>query len=479
MRTIFAVIWFAMLATSANAQDFKVGLDAYDRNDFEAALAVWQPLAEQGDARAQFNLGVLYFNGQGVSYDPGEAVEWYRAAADQGYGPAQANLALMYETGQGLLQNYVEAYKWVTLAEIHGVAGARKAREGLAAKMTAAQISGAKLAAAEWRPIIAETSPPGPAGVSATHAASPAPPQAASPEPTQAASPEPTQVQISDTQRALNALGFDAGPPDGIAGPRTRAAIRGYQNQAGLPVTGVVNEELIGRLAASEVGDKPVPADEQVAARVTEEEPAPPPSAPAAEDRPVKAADCDQGAAHPADTFLPPDVAGVSFDEIDPDRAIAACELALAHYVGVARYQFQLGRSLHRAERFEEAATYYRQAGLQGHVLAQKSLGFTYSNGLGVTQNYVKAAERHQMAADQGDADAQQNLGYLYAGGRGVDPDIVEAHMWYSIAAAHNSQGAADKRELLAGRMTNGQIEEAEQRALAWFERHPGSAGSR
>jgi hypothetical protein len=134
---------------------------------------------------------------------------------------------------------------------------------------------------------------------------------------------------------------------------------------------------------------------------------------------------------------------------------------------------------VHRGERFEEAVVYYQQAGLQGHVLAQKSLGFTYANGLGVTQDYAKAAQWHHMAADQGDADAQHNLGFLYASGRGVEADFVQAHMWYNIAAAHGSGDAAENRDLLARNMTERQIAEAERRALEWIDQHPESAGSR
>jgi len=121
----------------------------------------------------------------------------------------------------------------------------------------------------------------------------------------------------------------------------------------------------------------------------------------------------------------------------------------------------------------EEAVAYYLKAGLSGHALAQKSLGFAYANGLGVGQDYAKAAQWHHLAAEQGDIDAQHNLGYLYAGGFGVEQDDVQAYMWYSIAATRGSGGAAGKRNFLAGRMTNRQIGEAERRAAAWFELHP------
>ena len=49
-------------------------------------------LAEQGDATAQFNLGIMYDNGRGVPQDDAEAVRWYRLAADRGHATARFNL---------------------------------------------------------------------------------------------------------------------------------------------------------------------------------------------------------------------------------------------------------------------------------------------------------------------------------------------------------------------------------------------------
>jgi TPR repeat protein len=454
MRTLFSVLLLAVLATPAHAQNFKTGLDAYDRGDFETALTVWQPLAERGDARAQFNLGVIHFNAQSVPHDPAKAVQWYRAAADQGYGPAQASLAFMYETGQGVLQNYINAYKWLTLAQQHGVEGGEETRETLATKMTVGQIAEAQQAAADWRPLIAETTPD-PRGETGAQAAVVALPE-----------------QVRKAQRLLGELGFDVGPTDGIAGPRTRAAIRDYQDRNGLPDTGVITVGLIAQLETRKSGGEPDQSEREIVAREPEEAPTPTPPARVAEKPPVRAQDCDRLAAHPDDVTLPSNVTGVPFQNIDAGRAVEACELALAVNAGDPRYQLQLARSLHKADRIEEAVTYYQQAGLQGHPLAQKSLGFAYANGLGVTQDYTKAAQWHHMAADQGDSDAQHNLGYLYAGGRGVDLDFVQAHMWYNIAAALGSAGAAGQRDLLAGRMTNRQIAEAEARALSWFDLH-------
>ena len=60
--------------------------------DFTQAMAWYRQAADQGDAGAQYNLGVMYANGEGVPEDDAQAVAWYRQAADQSYAPAQASL---------------------------------------------------------------------------------------------------------------------------------------------------------------------------------------------------------------------------------------------------------------------------------------------------------------------------------------------------------------------------------------------------
>ena len=77
-----------------------------------------QVATEQGDAVSQFNLGLMYDTGEGVTQDYQEAVRWYRLAAAQGYVNAQFNLAVMYANGYGVAQDYQEAIRlYQALAE--------------------------------------------------------------------------------------------------------------------------------------------------------------------------------------------------------------------------------------------------------------------------------------------------------------------------------------------------------------------------
>ena len=94
--TIAVLIGSAGVSWSA---DFQKGLTAYERGDYATALREWTPLAEQGVADAQYNLGVMYGNGKGVPKDYETAVKWYRLAAKQGNASAQFNLGVMYGKG--------------------------------------------------------------------------------------------------------------------------------------------------------------------------------------------------------------------------------------------------------------------------------------------------------------------------------------------------------------------------------------------
>ena len=75
---------------------------AYKRQEYEEALRLCRPLAEQGDAQAQSDLGLMYAQGLGVAQDYAEAVTLFREAAEQGFAQAQSNLGLMYAQGLGV-----------------------------------------------------------------------------------------------------------------------------------------------------------------------------------------------------------------------------------------------------------------------------------------------------------------------------------------------------------------------------------------
>jgi TPR repeat protein len=119
-------IVFAALAL-ARAAPFDDAIAAYKRGDYESALQLFRPLAEQGDAKAQGNLGRMYDYGRGVKKDQVQAIHWYRMAADQGLADAQTSLGYLYLLGDGTDKNYTQAMMWFAMAAQHGNADAQDA----------------------------------------------------------------------------------------------------------------------------------------------------------------------------------------------------------------------------------------------------------------------------------------------------------------------------------------------------------------
>jgi TPR repeat protein len=175
-----------LLASFAWSGDSQKGLNAYNSTDYDTALAIWQPLAESGDADAQFGLGMMYGNGFGVDMDDALAIKWYGLAAEKGHSGAQCNLAVMHQNGWGVPLNEeeavrlfsqaaeqgvveamvalgrhfamdfseaydpVQAYKWFSLATLFDDIDANSKREMIASKMTAAQVADGDAMVESW-----------------------------------------------------------------------------------------------------------------------------------------------------------------------------------------------------------------------------------------------------------------------------------------------------------------------------------------
>jgi TPR repeat protein len=167
------------------AQDYEKGLKAYNAQDYATALKEWRFLAERGNARAQYVLGHMYINGEGVIQNDKEAATWFRKAAEQGdvngqlllgrmyrwgegviqndkeaatwfrkaaeqgHEGAQFSLGSMYAHGRGVVQNNIYAHIWYNIAASNGDKHSSKLRDEIAAKMTAADISRAQELARE------------------------------------------------------------------------------------------------------------------------------------------------------------------------------------------------------------------------------------------------------------------------------------------------------------------------------------------
>ena len=120
MKKLLVCILFVLSGTQMSAQEIDKGYEAYNDGDYATALNEWKPIAEQGYAFAQYNLGIMYEYGNGVAKDYAEAVKWYRLSAEQGYAISQYSLGLMYSNGYGVLKDKAEAVKWWRLSAEQG-----------------------------------------------------------------------------------------------------------------------------------------------------------------------------------------------------------------------------------------------------------------------------------------------------------------------------------------------------------------------
>jgi uncharacterized protein len=116
------LILLFVLVRPATAAELDDAVAAAHRGDYATALQRLSPLAEKGDARAQFDIGFMHAYGWGVARNPAEAIAWYRKAAEQGLAVAQHFLGLAYANGEGLRPDNAEAARWFTRAAAQGFA---------------------------------------------------------------------------------------------------------------------------------------------------------------------------------------------------------------------------------------------------------------------------------------------------------------------------------------------------------------------
>lgn len=185
-RLIFiAVLFLGSTAAKASLQE---GIDAFHGGNHSAALEKFMPLANKGNAVAQYYLGkiymqglgtqpdfnkaiswtrkaakqknteaenflgLLYFYGLGAPQSYSEAMSWYRKAAEAGNVKAQTSLGMMFVNGQGASQDPVQAYKWLKLAELSGEADAGSKLRAVEEKMTDQQIKEGEALVQKWKP---------------------------------------------------------------------------------------------------------------------------------------------------------------------------------------------------------------------------------------------------------------------------------------------------------------------------------------
>jgi TPR repeat protein len=130
-----------LVAVSGAGADFGTAMEAYGAGDFETAYSLWLPLAEAGNAAAQFNIGLLNERGEGRDRDIAEALAWYAKAAESGFARAQFRLGEIYDAGKDVERDLIEARKWFFVAAEARYPKARKRMKKVADEMTPKEIA--------------------------------------------------------------------------------------------------------------------------------------------------------------------------------------------------------------------------------------------------------------------------------------------------------------------------------------------------
>ena len=148
LRWLLPVLFILSTATQMAAQNTKQLHAGY--------IATLIKQAESGDAKAQFELGVMYRFGQSVSKDEAEAARWFRKAAEQKNALAQHSLGVVDVNGEGVPKNENEAYFWLTLEASALDKKVRSPLDQVGEKLTPENRLGIQERCRKW----AETHPP-------------------------------------------------------------------------------------------------------------------------------------------------------------------------------------------------------------------------------------------------------------------------------------------------------------------------------
>ncbi len=112
IHSVILAGWLLCGPTFAQDDPMQQAITAYEAGEFVKAGQFWEPLANQGDAQAQYSMAVLYHKGQGRPADFGKALDWYRKAAEQDHVNSLFNLGVAYWEGRGVARNLQDAVQW-------------------------------------------------------------------------------------------------------------------------------------------------------------------------------------------------------------------------------------------------------------------------------------------------------------------------------------------------------------------------------
>lgn len=210
------------------------------KQDIAQAKEWYKRSAENGNRMAMHNLAALFASANESEQNFDKAAVWFKRAADQGVVDSQFNLGMLYARGLGVEQDLNQSYFWFALAALQGDQDAKGARDDVARSIDAAQMQELKDRISNWKSEeVALGSNYAPIGTW-------------DPEFDPGPAIDKKEVVLG-VQTALLKLGFSVGQPDGVMGPKTQDAIRGFERALGMNESGEINPRLMAILSSQPI----------------------------------------------------------------------------------------------------------------------------------------------------------------------------------------------------------------------------------
>ena len=356
------------------------------------AVEQFRKLAEQGNVAAQYNLGKCYYNGNGANKDEVEAAQWYRKAAEQGHADAQNSLGNCCYYGNGVNKDYAEAVKWYRKAAEQGNVAAQYNLGDCYYNGNGVNENEAE--AVKWL--------------------------------SKAAGRGNVKAQCRLGYCYYNGNGVNKNEAEAVKWYRKAAE----QGHAGAQ-RHLVNYDYTYKQYYMELGRRYYTGD-GVSRDYAE-----------AVKWFSKCVEIFESATERGDARareLANQTLGLIKEATKQrDKEARRRSIEQAAERGSAEDKYNIGNDYYNGngvnKDYAEAIKWYRKAAEQGDVRSQLKLGECYYNGNGVNKDYAEAVKWWRRAAEQGNANAQLKLGECYYNGNGVNKDYAEAVKWYRRAA--------------------------------------------
>jgi TPR repeat protein len=389
----------------AEESELEVAQQALDSGDYDAAYSSYYDLATQGDASAQYQLGLLYYQGLGISQNYDEASHWYKQSGTQGNADAQYSLGNMFLMGEGVNQDDSKAIAWYEKAAEQGHVAARHNADNLKRVTANESVSADEIESA---------------------------------------------LENEQTEDRLDASGeviVEEPPKKGffgrLFGKKDESEEAATEENVAVvqgPLPEIQPEEV------SEIEEAEVEVEEEVKekkkgffGRLFGKK--------------------DEEVLAEAETEVAESQSAPSAEVIgEPEQSFEEAIASVKEYDKGLAYSFGDGVPQDNKAAF---AAFSRSAEL-GHAPAQYKTGVAYAYGEGVDKDSEQAVYWYKKAAEQGYVLAQRNLGVMYMSGNGIEQNKPLAFAWHSIVADSGNVMDVHRRDSLRPKLSDAELEQAE-----------------